>query len=134
MQLLAMGAFIIKEQVDDVGGVRRTDQRHGVGINGGQVILRLAAAIDGRGSKGDLAGRQDAGQGQTDQGQADRRQRANHAPWGSGRLEPACHCRTASAGAGFVSATSVESSSNCLGARQITKAASSRPVMCVAMQ
>ena len=126
MHLLAMGAFVIKEQGDDVGGVRRTDQRHGVGIDGGQVILRLAAAIDGRGSKADLAGRQDAGQGQTDQGQADRGQ--------TGQSARRRRRRAFGAGAEFVCATSVESSSNCLGARQITKAASSRPVMCVAMQ
>ena len=117
-----MGAFIIKEQGDDVEGVRRTDQRHGVGIDGGQVILRLAAAIDGRGSKSGLAGRQDAGQGQTDR----RPRPANNAPWGG--------TTCAAFGAGFVSVASVESSSNCMGARQITKAASSRPVMCVAMQ
>ncbi len=63
MQLLAMAAVVIKEQRDDVIGIRRSEQRHGVGIESGLVILRLAAAIDGRRSKDDLAARQDAGQG-----------------------------------------------------------------------
>ena len=120
MQFLAMGAIIIKEQVDNVWGVRRTEQRRGEGINGGQVVLRFAAAIDGRGNKVNLAGRHGAGNRQTDQGQSNRGQTADNALWGG-------------AGGGIRGATSVESS-DCLGACQITKAASSRPVMCVAMQ
>ena len=36
MQLLTMRTFIVEEQRDDIGGVGRTEQRHGMGINGGQ--------------------------------------------------------------------------------------------------
>src|ERR1017187_1963414 len=81
MQLVAMGAFIIKEQGDDVGGFRRTDQRHGVGVEGGQIVLQLAAAIDGRRNKVNLAGCHNTGQDQTDRGETYRWQTANDAPW-----------------------------------------------------
>src|ERR1035441_5123624 len=77
MQLLAMGAFIIKEQGDDVGGFRRTDQRHGVGVEGGQIVLQLAAAIDGRRNKVNLAGCHNTGQDQTDRGETYRWQTAS---------------------------------------------------------
>ena len=65
MQLLTMWTFIIEKHSDDIVCVRRTDQRHSVGIDGELVSLRLAALIDSRNRYDDLAGRQYTSQNQT---------------------------------------------------------------------
>jgi hypothetical protein len=49
MDALAVRAFIIEEQRDDVGGFGRTDERDGARGNCWDGALRFAAAIDGFG-------------------------------------------------------------------------------------
>ena len=85
MQSLAVRAFIVEEQGDDMTGVRRADQRHVVRIEGDNVSRRFAGAIDARGRDGGLGGGHDAGQNETGRGAAEYGPDAEEVGRGGGR-------------------------------------------------